>query len=61
MQAEETQPKTIIPGDELDIDFARSVITWRGEQFHFPSLGTVPQSLVIAGGAENVVATKISR
>jgi homoaconitate hydratase len=57
--AKETQAKTIIPGDELDIDFVRSVITWRGEQFRFPSLGTVPQSLVIAGGAENVVAKKL--
>jgi len=51
--------KTIIPGDELDIDFARSVITFRGEQYRFPSLGTVPQSLVIAGGAENVVAQRL--
>jgi homoaconitate hydratase len=55
----ESQAKTIIPGDELDIDFARSVIIWRGEQFRFPSLGTVPQSLVIAGGAENVVAKRL--
>jgi homoaconitate hydratase len=55
----ETQAKTMIPGDELDIDFVHSVITWRGEQFHFPALGTVPQSLVIAGGAENVVAKKL--
>jgi homoaconitate hydratase len=57
--AVETQAKTMIPGDELDIDFVHSVITWRGEQFHFPALGTVPQSLVIAGGAENVVAKKL--
>jgi homoaconitate hydratase len=55
----ESKAKTIIPGDELDIDFVRSVITWRGEQFRFPSLGTVPQALVIAGGAENVVAKKL--
>jgi homoaconitate hydratase len=55
------QQKTIISGDQVDIDFAHSVITWRGEQFRFPALGTVPQSLVIAGGAENVVAKKISR
>jgi homoaconitate hydratase len=51
--------KTIIPGDRLDIDFIASTVNWRGEHFVFPPLGTVPQSLVIAGGAENVVAKKL--
>ena len=51
--------KTIIPGgssSEVDIDFTSSTISWRGEQFVFPALGSVPQSLVIAGGVENLVA-----
>jgi homoaconitate hydratase len=51
--------KTIIPGEKLNIDFTISTVTWRGEHFVFPPLGTVPQSLVIAGGAENVVARKL--
>ena len=51
--------KTIIPGERLAIDFAASVLTWHGERFVFPPLGAVPQSLVIAGGAENVVAKKL--
>ncbi len=51
--------KTIIPGDAIEIDFTSSSLTWRGESFGFPPLGTVPQSLVIAGGAENVVAKKL--
>jgi homoaconitate hydratase len=51
--------KTIIPGDKLDIDFTDSTVIWRGERFVFPPLGAVPQSLVIAGGAENVVAKKL--
>jgi homoaconitate hydratase len=51
--------KTIIPGDKLDIDFTTSTVNWRGEPFVFPPLGTVPQLLVIAGGAENVVAKKL--
>jgi homoaconitate hydratase len=51
--------KTIIPGDEIDIDFTSGTMTWRGEKFSFPALGTVPQSLVIAGGAENVVAKRL--
>ena len=51
--------KTIIPGDEIDIDFTTSVITWRGEKFAFPALGSVPQSLVIAEGVENLVAKRL--
>ncbi|MBI1739307.1 MAG: homoaconitase [Acidobacteriales bacterium] len=51
--------KTVIPGDEIDIDFAGSSITWRGEKFTFPALGSVPQSLVIAGGVENLVAKRL--
>ena len=52
--------KTIIPGDEVDIDFTSSTITWCGEQFTYPALGSVPQSLVIAGGVENLVARKLA-
>jgi homoaconitate hydratase len=51
--------KTIIPGDEIDIEFTSSVITWRGEKFLFPALGSVPQSLVIAEGVENLVAKRL--
>ena len=52
--------KTIIPGDEIDIDFTSSTITWRGDKFSFPALGSVPQSLVIAGGVENLVAKRLA-
>jgi homoaconitate hydratase len=51
--------KSWIPGEEIEIDFTRGVVTWRGDAFHFPALGTVPQSLVIAGGVENLVARKL--
>ncbi len=51
--------KTVISGDEVNIDFTSGTLTWRGETFAFPSLGTVPQSLVIAGGAENMIAKKL--
>ncbi|MGC2448702.1 MAG: homoaconitase, partial [Candidatus Sulfotelmatobacter sp.] len=51
--------KTIIPGERVDIDFTSSTATWRREEFVFPALGTVPQSLVIAGGAESLVARKL--
>ncbi|HWR36724.1 MAG TPA: homoaconitase [Clostridia bacterium] len=51
--------KTIIPEDEVTIDFTTGTITYRGEKFQFPPMGTVPQSLVIAGGVENLVARKL--
>src|SRR5438477_2389718 len=51
--------KTIIPGEEIDIDFTSGTISWRGEKFTFPPLGTVPQSLVIAEGVENLVAKRL--
>jgi homoaconitate hydratase len=51
--------KTIIPGDEIDIDFTTGAITYRGEKFQFPPLGSVPQALVAAGGAENLVAKRL--
>ena len=51
--------KTIIPGDEIGIDFTSGVIVWRGEKFVFPPLGSVPQSLVIAQGVENLVAKRL--
>jgi homoaconitate hydratase len=52
--------KTIIPGEEIDIDFTASTISWRDEKFTFPALGSVPQSLVIAGGVENLVAKRLA-
>ncbi|HVP54499.1 MAG TPA: homoaconitase [Candidatus Eisenbacteria bacterium] len=51
--------KTIIPGDGIDVDFAGSTIRYAGEEFTFPALGSVPQSLVIAGGIENLVTAKL--
>ena len=51
--------KTIIPGDEIAIDFTSGMIAWRGEKFAFPALGSVPQSLVIAEGVENLVAKRL--
>jgi homoaconitate hydratase len=51
--------KTIIPGDEVEVDFSASTIRYAGEQFVFPALGSVPQSLVIAGGVENLVSRKL--
>jgi len=51
--------KTIVPGDEIEVDFSASTIRYGGETFAFPALGSVPQSLVIAGGVENLVSRKL--
>jgi homoaconitate hydratase len=51
--------KTIITGEGVEIDFTSGTITWRGEKFIFPPLGSVPQSLVVAGGVENLVASRL--
>ncbi|HTS36978.1 MAG TPA: homoaconitase [Candidatus Solibacter sp.] len=51
--------KTIIPGEDIAIDFTSSTVTWRAETFSFPPLGAVPQALVIAGGVEKVISKKL--
>lgn len=51
--------RTIIPGDQVTIDFTSSTLTFRGEAFVFPALGSVPQSLVVAGGTENLVRRRL--
>jgi homoaconitate hydratase len=50
---------TVVPGDTVVIDFARSCVTYRGERFTFAALGAVPQALVVAGGVENQVRAKL--
>ena len=54
--------KTIIPGDEIAIDFVRGVVTWRGEAFHFPPLGSVPTIIGRGGrrGKSSVEAPRVS-
>jgi homoaconitate hydratase len=51
--------RTIIPGEVIDVDFTSGIVHWRSENFPFPPLGSVPQSLVIAGGVENLVAKRL--
>lgn len=54
-----SREKTIVPGDGVEVDFSSSCALWSGETFAFPALGAVPQSLVIAGGAEKWVAMRL--
>lgn len=52
---------TLIPGDTVNVDFSRSTATFRGEHFPFPSLGSVPQRLILAGGLENLVRERVGK
>jgi len=52
--------KTLIPGDEIEVDFASGSIALRDESFRFPPLGAVPQALVVAGGVENQVRERLN-
>jgi homoaconitate hydratase len=52
--------KTIVSGETIEVDFAASTIRCGdAEEFAFPALGSVPQSLVIAGGIEELVRRKL--
>jgi len=59
-EAVEAGELTIIPGDELEVDFACGTAAYRGETFRFSPLGSVPQSLVVAGGIENQVRERLN-
>jgi homoaconitate hydratase len=50
---------TVIPGDDIVIDFTRGTVTYRDRTFRFPALGSVPQGLVVAGGIENQVRQRL--
>ena len=51
--------KTLIPGDEIEVDFSAGTIVFRNQNFSFPPLGVVPQALVVAGGVENKVRQEL--
>ena len=41
-----------IPGDPLRIDFARSVVIWRGKEHALSPMGPAAQELILAGGLD---------
>ncbi len=51
---------TVIPGDEVVVDFRQSEIRWRERVWRFPSLGAVPQRLVIAGAGRAAAAESVA-
>jgi homoaconitate hydratase len=45
---------------EITIDYAKSILTIDGKSIHFPPLSPAAQELIVAGGAENLVATRLA-
>src|SRR5438046_5432158 len=52
-------PTTV--GPEITIDYAGSTLTVDGKSFPFPPLSPAAQELIVAGGAENLVASRFRR
>jgi homoaconitate hydratase len=55
----DSKDKSVIPGDEIEVDFTSGTLTYRGAKYSFPAMGSVPQGLVVAGGVENLVAKRL--
>jgi homoaconitate hydratase len=51
---------TVIPGDEIAVDFVHGTAAFRGRSFGFPPLGSVPQSLFVEGGIESLVRKRLA-
>jgi hypothetical protein len=50
-------PTTV--GSEITIDYGKSILTMDGKSFAFPPLSPAAQELIVAGGAENLVACRL--
>jgi homoaconitate hydratase len=50
-------PTTV--GPEITIDYGKSTLTMDGKSFAFPPLSPAAQELIVAGGAENLVAARL--
>jgi homoaconitate hydratase len=52
-------PTTV--GPEITIDYAKSTLTVAGKSFPFPPLSPAAQELIVAGGAEKLVASRLQK
>jgi homoaconitate hydratase len=52
-------PTTV--ASEITIDYAKSLLTMDGKSFAFPPLSPAAQELIVAGGAENLVASRLRK
>src|SRR3954453_19385825 len=48
-------------GPEITIDYAKSVLTVDGKSFPFPALSPAAQELIVTGGAERLVASRLRK
>jgi homoaconitate hydratase len=48
-------------GPEITIDYAKSILTVDGKSFPFPPLSPAAQELIVAGGAEKLVASRLQK
>src|SRR4029453_17836476 len=46
-------------GPEITIDYAKSILTVDGKSFPFPPLSPAAQELIVVGGAEKLVASRL--
>jgi len=61
LRAELTDRAATTVGPEITIDYAKSILTVDGKSFHFPPLSPAAQELIVAGGAENLVASRLKK
>jgi hypothetical protein len=52
-------PTTV--GPEITIEYAKSILTVDGKSFPFPPLSPAAQELIVAGGAEKLVASRLQK
>jgi hypothetical protein len=50
-------PTTV--ASEITIDYCKSILTMDGKSFAFPPLSPAAQELIVVGGAENLVASRL--
>jgi homoaconitate hydratase len=61
LRAELTDRAATTVGPEITINYAKSVLTVDGKSFPFPPLSPAAQELIVAGGAENLVASRLKK
>ena len=52
-------PAPTTAASEINIDYGKSVLTFDRKLFAFPPLSPAAQELIVAGGAENLVASRL--
>ena len=59
LRASLTNPAPTTVGPEITIDYAKSTLTVDGKSFAFPPLSPAAQELIVVGGAEKLVASRL--